>query len=98
MAKDLHIAILQINPNAKFGIKNNDVNQITWFDGTTPIPADQIIAKAEEIELRDAHLYPRYKEYPSIREQLDMLYWDKINNTDTWEQAISAVKVKYPKS
>ena len=98
MPKDLHIAIKEINPNAEFGVADNDVNRITWVNGTTPIPADQIIAKAKEIEIRDAHLYPRHKAYPSIKAQLDMIYWDKINNTDTWEQAINAVKVKYPKS
>jgi hypothetical protein len=37
------------------------------------------------------------KEYPSIQEQLDLQYWDKINNTNKWEEAINAVKIKYPK-
>jgi hypothetical protein len=97
MVKNLHIAIKEINPNAEFGIKNDDVNEITWINGTKPIPANQIIAKAEEIELRDAHIYPRTKEYPSIQEQLDMIYWDKINNTTKWEEAINAVKIKFPK-
>ena len=36
--------------------------------------------------------------YPSIQEQLDMQYWDKINGTNNWEQAINAVKAQYPKS
>jgi hypothetical protein len=98
MAKDLHIAIKEINPNAEFGIADDDVNKITWVNGTTPIPANQILAKAEEIKIRDAHLYPRHKAYPSIQKQLDMQYWDKINDTNTWEQTITAVKLKYPKS
>jgi len=98
MAKNLHIAIKEINPNAEFGIADNDVNRITWLNGTTPISTNQIIAKSEEIELRDAHLYPRHKAYPSIQEQLDLQYWDKINGTDTWEQAINAVKAQYPKN
>jgi len=40
----------------------------------------------------------RAKAYPSIQEQLDMQYWDKVNGTDNWEQAINAVKAKYPKA
>jgi hypothetical protein len=24
-------------------------------------------------------------------------YWDKLNNTTKWEEAINAVKIKYPK-
>ena len=39
----------------------------------------------------------RKHEYPSIEDQLDMLYWDKINNTNNWQTAISDVKTKYPK-
>jgi len=45
----------------------------------------------------DAHKHKRFAEYPSIHEQLDMLYHDKINNTNTWQTAIEAVKNKYPK-
>lgn len=47
----------------------------------------------------DPELYKelRQKEYPSLVDQLDMQYWDKINGTNTWEQAIQTVKDKYPK-
>jgi hypothetical protein len=45
----------------------------------------------------DTYKYQRASAYPSIQEQLDLLYWDKINGTDNWEQAIAAVKTKYPK-
>ena len=41
--------------------------------------------------------YQRELAYPSIQEQLDMQYWDKINNTTTWQDAIDAVKAQYPK-
>ena len=30
-------------------------------------------------------------------EQLDMQYWDKINGTNNWQDAINAVKAQYPK-
>ena len=30
-------AILKINPNAKFTLNADDLDQITWLDGTTPI-------------------------------------------------------------
>lgn len=48
----------------------------------------------------DAHAYieKRKMEYPPLADQLDMLYHDRINNTDTWMEAIQAVKNKYPKS
>ena len=48
----------------------------------------------------DAHAYieKRNIEYPPLPDQLDMLYHDRINSTDTWMEAIQAVKTKYPKS
>ena len=55
--------------------------------------------EAEVQAYMDAHDYisKRKSEYPSITEQLDMLYHDKINNTNTWQTAIESVKNKYPK-
>ena len=38
----------------------------------------------------------REKEY-NVREQLDMQYWDKKNDTNNWENYIDTVKEKYPK-
>jgi hypothetical protein len=35
--------------------------------------------------------------YPSIKEQLDMQYWDTVNSTTTWKDAIQAVKDENPK-
>ena len=40
----------------------------------------------------------RSQEYPSREEQLDMMYWDKVNGTNIWEDTIQAIKDKYPKT
>ena len=40
----------------------------------------------------------RSQEYPSREDQLDMMYWDKVNGTTTWEDTIQAIKDKYPKT
>ena len=49
-------AVLKINPNAEVSISNNDVNQITWENGTTPISVADIQAQIPvvEQELKDA--------------------------------------------
>lgn len=39
----------------------------------------------------------RAAEYPSLAEQLDMMYWDKVNGTSVWTERIGSVKAKYPK-
>ena len=42
-------AILKINPNAEFTINADDINQITWLNGTTPISKADIEAKIAEL-------------------------------------------------
>ena len=93
-------AILAINPNAEVSVNNEDINQITWLNGTTPIPSNEILAKQQELITEynsNQYQRDRAKDYPSIQEQLDLQYWDKINGTNKWQQAINAVKQKYPK-
>jgi hypothetical protein len=38
-------AILKINPNAQVTVNADDINQITWLNGTTPIPVTDIQAQ-----------------------------------------------------
>jgi len=93
-------SILAINPTAQVTVSADDINQITWDNGTTPIPANEILAKQQELIAEynsKQYQRDRAKDYPSIQEQLDMQYWDKINGTNKWQQAINAVKQKYPK-
>ena len=91
-------AILKINPNAEFSVNADDINQITWLNGTTPIPKADIEAKMVEVQAEyDANQYQRDRVYPSIQEQLDMQYWDKVNGTTNWEDAIAKVKSDTPK-
>lgn len=37
------------------------------------------------------------RQYPPIEQQLDMIYWDKINGTNIWEQTITKIKKETPK-
>ncbi len=43
-------AILKINPNAKVSVNGNDLNQITWHDGTAPISKEDIEAMIPTVE------------------------------------------------
>ena len=40
----------------------------------------------------------RQQEYPSREEQLDMMYWDRVNGTNIWEETIQSIKEEYPKT
>jgi hypothetical protein len=44
-------AILKINPNAQCSVKDENINQITWLNGTPPISAEQILAIIPQVEL-----------------------------------------------
>jgi hypothetical protein len=46
---DVIRAIKSINPNAEVSVGGNDVNDITWHNGTTPIPKADIEAKMAEL-------------------------------------------------
>tara|TARA_Y100000593_G_scaffold95068_1_gene199114 strand:+ start:6911 stop:7195 length:285 start_codon:yes stop_codon:yes gene_type:complete len=39
----------------------------------------------------------REVKYPTLKEQLDMQYWDQVNGTNTWKDAIAKVKTDNPK-
>lgn len=39
----------------------------------------------------------RQAEYPALSEQFDMIYWDKVNGTNLWQEKIAEIKTKYPK-
>ena len=58
-------------------------------------------ARFAELQVEyDVQEYARNREveYPSLKEQQDMQFHDAIDGTTTWQDAIQAVKNKYPKS
>lgn len=48
-------------------------------------------------EQENGYKKARQDAYPTITDQLDMLYWDKVNDTTTWKDAIAQVKADNPK-
>ena len=91
-------AILEIQSDAQVSVSAEDVNQIIWHDGNpTNITAEAITAKVAEMTIRDAHIAPRQRAYPSIGDQMDMLYHDQVDGTTTFKDAIQAIKDANPK-
>ena len=48
-------------------------------------------------EPEKTYIEKRLAEYPSIGDQLDMIYWDNVNGTNLWQSKIAEIKAKYPK-
>jgi hypothetical protein len=94
---DIAKAIKAINNSAEFTVNAEDINQITWLNGTTPIPTNEILAKQQELIAEyNAKQYQRDRanEYPSIVDQLDDIFH---NGIDSWKATIQTIKDKYPK-
>ena len=99
-------AILSINPNAEVnvGIDKDGVYDVTFHNGTPEISKADIEAKMVEVQADyDAKQYQRDRVYPSIGDQLDLL-WHSIDRDGELKskyydfyEAIKAVKVKNPK-
>ena len=74
------------------GVHWNGVAPITFLDCQNKLADAQSAIVLENIQ------QTRKISYPSINEQLDMLYWDSVNGTTTWKDAIAQVKADNPKS
>ena len=75
-----------------------DGSYVIYHDGQTPPTEEEIQKKFEELKADyNSKEYQRLRKYPPIEEQLDMLYWDRMNGTERWIQAIKKVKDKHPK-
>ena len=103
---DITRAILAIKSDAQISVNADDINQINWVDGNpTNITNEQILAKQVELKAdydakqyqRDRTKRPEDGGYPSIGDQMDMLWHDKKDGTTTWEDAVQAVKDANPK-
>ena len=97
---DIIKAIQKINPNAEVSINGEDINQIIWHNGTTPISVDDIEAKMTELQAEyDAEEWKRNRqaEYPTIDDCIHALL-DGGDTLTELQAKRTATKTKYPKS
>ena len=90
-------AILSLKPKANLIMRDN---VIEWLDAVQTEPTQaEIDAEVTRLQAEyDAQAYARSRalEYPSIGDQLDMIYHNGDGGA-TFQAAIKAVKDKYPK-
>jgi len=79
----LYTNVVTINGDTAYDANGNEVS----YD------ADAVQSKIDSEAYKD----DRASAYKSIIEQLDMMYWDKVNGTSTWKEHIDAVKAAHPK-
>ena len=91
-------AILSLNPKSEFLLTENELK---WLSSDIKKPSDsEINAEINRLQTEyEANKYQRDRAdaYPSIQEQLDMQYWDAVNGTKKWQEAVAKVKADNPK-
>ena len=91
-------AIINISDNKWDSVSDN---KVVWKDGATDLPTEaEIQTEKDRLEAEyDAQAYARNRaaEYPSIGDQMDMIYKDTKNGTTTHAAAVETVKTKWPK-
>jgi hypothetical protein len=92
--------ISALRPQSPFIIDGNDYATLQWQDeDSTPPTLEEVEAKFAEMQAeKEATAYQRTRAeaYPSIGEQLDMIFHAGLGG-DEFQAAIQAVKDAYPK-
>jgi len=80
---------------------NGSGSYIKEWKSASPQPTEAEIetADAEWQAEYNAQEYARNRAtaYASIGDQLDMQYWDSVNDTTTWKDHIASIKGQFPK-
>jgi len=95
---DLAAALVSLRPGATWTLNGENYQGLEWLDTAQTKPTLEE-CQAEMARLKadyDSKQYQRDRksEYPTIAEQLDILYHQGY---DGWRAEIDAIKTKYPK-
>ena len=99
---DIHIALLQLgkHKNSYRLDQNCTPHKIIEWDSENADtqPSDDEL-NAAYTAWKNANEYKEKREeaYPDWKTQMDMQYWDSVNGTTTWKDAIAKVKSDNPK-
>ena len=90
-------ALDSLTPGAEYVLVGET---ITWKDSKQTQPSQSAIdAEITRLALDTSKDYipKRIKAYPTVQEQLDLQYWDQVNGTTKWKEAVAKVKSDNPK-
>ncbi len=90
LSKKQYLAVKSINPNAEFSILDEDLDNIQWINGTTPISKSDIEAQFSTVELEIALEDLRAKRNKLLAETDYLALSDNTLSTDmtTYRQAL----------
>lgn len=92
-------ALMSLRPNTNWTLSGIDYSDLNWLDEKENCPSkkeiDDEIARLDLLFDNNEYKRDRKKEYPSVDDQLDILYHEGY---DGWKKIIKNIKDKYPKS
>lgn len=95
---DLTKALISLYPNSEWTLNGVEYDGLVWLSENIQKPTEaELIAECNRLQAEyEAKEYQRQRAraYPSIPDQLDLIYHQGI---DAWKSVIEAVKVQYPK-
>lgn len=91
-------ALLSLRPGAQWTCYGDSYESVVWHEEEIEMPTKEEV-EAEVLRLKEEYDKLEYqrlrkKEYPSIEDQLDLIYHKGIEG---WKNEIDKVKNKYPK-
>ena len=72
-------------------------NERLEFDSADYDQAITDLANSKWNDQQFGYIQARQEAYGDLGSQLDMMYWDKVNDTTTWQDHIAQVKADNPK-
>ena len=91
-------ALSSLFPDAEWVLTGDTIR---WDSSDIAQPSDaEVVAEITRLEaeyLANQYARNRAAAYPSIADQLDMQYWDNVNGSTTFRDAIAKVKAAHPK-
>ena len=72
-------------------------NERMEFNDADYAQAKTDLVKSKWQEQQFGYIQARQEAYGSIADQLDMQYWDSVNDTTTWKDHVAKVKSDNPK-
>lgn len=95
---DIPAALQSLKPGAQWVLRGDEYSGLEWLDTVHACPtAEEVQAECDRLKAEyDALQYQRDRktEYPSIEDQLDVLYHEGVEG---WKAVIESIKLKYPK-
>ena len=94
-------ALDSLRPGSQYTTRGDTYEGIEWNDSKQTIPTKEE-CEAERVRLEAEYTEQEYARnrataYASTGDQLDMQYWDSVNDTTTWKDHIASVKTQFPK-